>query len=122
MGRHQHHRRRNRRASAHSQIKSRSRRGNCRISAEQGCVLMRILSLTSAIEKKLLAERRSSTRDAARVAARIVQDVRRRGDAALFSWTKSLDRIALNSRSVWVSRAELKNARKNVSREFLAAI
>jgi len=83
---------------------------------------MRILSLTSATEKKLLAERRSSSRDAARIAARIVQDVRRREDAALFSWTKRLDRVALNSQSVWVSRAELKNARKSVSREFLAAI
>ena len=32
------------------------------------------------------------------------------------------DRLALNSRSVWVSRAELSSARKRVSREFLAAI
>jgi histidinol dehydrogenase len=83
---------------------------------------MRILSLTPASERKLLAVRRSTSRDAARIAVRIVQDVRRRGDAALFSWTKRLDRITLNSRSVWVSRAELKHASKNVSREFLAAI
>ena len=40
-------------------------------------------------------------------AARIVADVRRRGDAALFSWTKRFDRLALHRRNVWVSRAEL---------------
>ena len=82
---------------------------------------MRVLQLTAAIEKKLLAARRSDSRNAARVAARIVQDVQRRGDAALFSWTKRLDRVALNSRTVWVSRAEFAGARKNVSREFVAA-
>jgi histidinol dehydrogenase len=83
---------------------------------------MRVLRLTAAIEKKLIASRRASSRDAARVAARIVQDVRRRGDAALFSWTKRLDRVALNSRTVWATRAEFADAQKNVSREFLAAI
>ncbi|MDR3722204.1 MAG: histidinol dehydrogenase [Candidatus Acidoferrales bacterium] len=83
---------------------------------------MRILALTDATERKLLASRRASSRDAERVAARIVEDVRRRGDAALFSWTKRLDRLALGPRNVWVSRAEMLAARKSVSREFLAAI
>jgi len=83
---------------------------------------MRILPLTDANERKMLASRRASGRDAERVAARIVEDVRRRGDAALFSWTKRLDRLALGPRSVWVSRAEMRAARKSVSREFLAAI
>jgi histidinol dehydrogenase len=83
---------------------------------------MRVLQLTAATEKKLLATRRVTSRDAGRIAARIVRDVQRRGDAALFSWTKRLDRVALNSRTVWVSRAEFADARKNVSREFLAAI
>ena len=73
---------------------------------------MRVLRLTDAVEKKLLGARRASSRDAARVAARIVKDVQRRGDAALFSWTKRLDRVALNSRTVWVSRAEFADARK----------
>ncbi len=83
---------------------------------------MRILPLTSANERKMLASRRASSRDAERVAARIVADVRRRGDAALFSWTKRLDRMVLGPRNVWVSRAEMRAARKSVSREFLAAI
>lgn len=83
---------------------------------------MRVLRLTAATETKLLAKRRASGRDAARIAARIVRDVQRRGDAALFSWTKKLDRVALNSKNVWVSRVEFAEARKKVSREFLAAI
>ena len=82
---------------------------------------MRILSLTGATEKKLLASRRAATRDAERIAARIVADVRRRGDAALFAWTKRLDGLALTPRTVWVSRAELADARRTVPREFLAA-
>ena len=83
---------------------------------------MRVLRLTSAVEEKVLASRRASGRDAERVATRIVEDVRRRGDKALFAWTKQFDRIALNPRNVWVSLAELVAARRQVSREFLAAI
>src|SRR5271154_5351303 len=83
---------------------------------------MRILPLTGANERKMLASRRASSRDAERVAARIVADVRRRGDAALFSWTKRLDRLALSPRNVWVSQAEMRAASKSVSRDFLAAI
>jgi histidinol dehydrogenase len=83
---------------------------------------MRILPLTDLNERKILASRRASSRDAERVAARIVSDVRRRGDPALFSWTNRFDRLALGPRTVWVSHAEMLAARKSVSREFLAAI
>ncbi|HXX46544.1 MAG TPA: histidinol dehydrogenase [Candidatus Acidoferrales bacterium] len=83
---------------------------------------MRVLQLTSSVEEKIFASRRASSRDAERVAARIVEDVRRRGDRALFAWAKRLDRIALTPRNVWVSLAELVAARKQVSRDFLAAI
>jgi histidinol dehydrogenase len=83
---------------------------------------MRILRLTGATEKEILASRRATSKDALRIASRIVSGVRRRGDAALFAWTKRLDHLALNSKSVWVSRAELSSARKGVSREFLAAM
>jgi histidinol dehydrogenase len=84
--------------------------------------MMPIVPLTGAAARKVLASRRASSRDAERVAARIVADVRRRGDAALFAWTKRLDRVVLGPRNVWVSRAEMAAARKSVSREFLAAI
>ena len=84
--------------------------------------MMRIVPLTEAAARKVLGSRRAVSRDAERVAARIVADVRRRGDPALFAWTKRLDRVALGPRSVWVSRAEMAAARKGVSRQFLAAI
>jgi len=83
---------------------------------------MRILPLTNATQENVLAMRRDSSRDAERIAARIVADVRRRGDAALFSWTSRFDRVNLNSKSVWVSSAELRGATKNVPREFLDAV
>jgi len=83
---------------------------------------MRVLRLTDAVERKVLGSRRDSSRDAQRIASRIVADVRRRGDAALFAWTKRFDRVALDSKTVWVSRAELAAARKQVPKEFLAAI
>jgi histidinol dehydrogenase len=56
------------------------------------------------------------------VAARIVADVRRRGDAALFAWTKKLDGIALNSKTLWISRKEIRAAERHVSPGFLRAI
>ncbi|HTX16808.1 MAG TPA: histidinol dehydrogenase [Candidatus Baltobacteraceae bacterium] len=83
---------------------------------------MRVLPLSEAAEEKVLASRRASSRDAERIAARIVADVRKRGDAALFSWTKRFDRVALGPRNVWVSAAGLASARKSVSADFLRAI
>ena len=66
----------------------------------------------------MLASRRDSSRDAERVASRIVDDVRRRGDAALFSCTKRFDRVALTAKNVWVSRAEFKQGQRKASREI----
>jgi histidinol dehydrogenase len=83
---------------------------------------MRVLPLTDATAHKVLGSRRAVSRDAERAAARIIADVRRRGDRALFAWTKRFDRTALGPRRVWVSGAELAAARQNVSRDFLAAI
>jgi histidinol dehydrogenase len=83
---------------------------------------MRILQLTQKIEDRLLASRHQGSVAAERVALRIVNDVRRRGDAALFSWTKRFDRIALHTKNVWIAGAELKSARKQVSSEFLDAV
>ncbi|MFZ0787814.1 MAG: histidinol dehydrogenase, partial [Candidatus Acidiferrales bacterium] len=83
---------------------------------------MRVLPLTSANEEKVFASRRASSRDAERIASRIVADVRRRGDAALFSWTKRFDRVSLTPRTIWVPPAELAAARKSISKAFLEAI
>ncbi len=56
--------------------------------------------------------------DAARVGARIVTDVRRGGDAALFAWTKKLDRISLTAGSVWIGREEMGAAQRRVEPEI----
>src|SRR5579862_3619729 len=84
--------------------------------------LMRILKLTPSTEKRLLDAREVRDEDAARVAARIVGDVRRVGDAALFAWTKELDHISLTASSVWIGRKEMRAAQRRVSGRFVAAI
>jgi histidinol dehydrogenase len=83
---------------------------------------MRILKLTSAAEKRLLALREPRDVQAEKVAAKIIADVRRRGDAALFSWTAKLDGIDLAREGVWVSQREIAEARKSVSAAFLRAV
>jgi histidinol dehydrogenase len=83
---------------------------------------MRILKLTHALEKRLLAAREHRDVQAEKVAAKIIADVRRRGDAALFSWTKKLDGINLARHGMWVSQNEIDKAQKSVSANFLGAV
>jgi histidinol dehydrogenase len=83
---------------------------------------MRILKLTSAVEKQLLRARHNHDVEAERVAVRIVGDVRRRGDLALFAWTKKLDGIDLRSEGVWISRREIDSASADVNADFLRAV
>jgi histidinol dehydrogenase len=83
---------------------------------------MRVLQLTGAIEEKILAQRRGRHRVAERTAARIIRDVQRRGDAALFYWTKRFDGLALQRDNVWISRDELRRASRRVSAAFLDAV
>jgi len=83
---------------------------------------MRILKLTDRLESRLLAARKRGDRHAEKVAAEIVADVRRRGDAALFSWTRELDGLDLARRGVWISHREIEKAQESVSRDFLRAV
>jgi len=83
---------------------------------------MRVLALTKSTAARLLSWRRDSSRAAEPVAARIIADVRRRGDAELFAWTRKFDGLALDSKTVWVSAAEMRAAAKEVPGEFLDAI
>ena len=83
---------------------------------------MRILKLTSAVEKKLLAARIAHDDDARAVTARIVADVHKRGDTALLAWTKKLDQADLRAKDLWISQKEIRSARRNVSPGFLRAI
>ena len=83
---------------------------------------MRILALSDRVAGEILAARQRGNAAAERVSARIVADVRRRGDAALFSWARRLDGARLTPRTLWVSAAERRAARHGVSRELRSAL
>jgi len=76
---------------------------------------MRLLTLTDVLEAKLLADRRSGDAEADRVAAKIIADVRKRGDAALFSWSRKLDRARLTPKTMWIKRRDIDSAARDVS-------
>src|SRR5690348_4112883 len=122
MGGDQYDYRRENGTSDHPKAQSGSRRRHRRISAEQGRLLMRILPLNESTEAKILSARRSSDCAAEPIAARIIDDVRKRGDEALFALTKKFDGVQIDARNLWVSRAELRDASKGVPRAFLCAI
>src|SRR5277367_6244385 len=83
---------------------------------------MRILKLTAAVEKNLLRSRHERDREAERIAAEIIADVRKRGDVALAAWVKKLDGVDLRRCGVWVSQREIKTASNHVSPNFLRAV
>ena len=83
---------------------------------------MRVLQLTKAIEEKILAHRHGNDRSAETIASRIIRDVQRRGDAALFSWTKRFDRVALSRDNIWLSAQEMRDASRRVSVDYLEAV
>ena len=83
---------------------------------------MRIVKLTDAVAAKFFARRSSHDAAAERIASRILAGVRRNGDAALFRWVKRLDGLRLDRSTLWISRAELRAARRNVPRDLLDAI
>jgi histidinol dehydrogenase len=83
---------------------------------------MRILKLTDAVAAKFLARRSSHDAAAEKIAARILADVRKYGDAALFRWALHLDGLRLTRKSLWVTQAEIRAARRNVPRDLVRAI
>src|SRR5580704_204627 len=83
---------------------------------------MRILKLTATTEAALMKHREGQDRDAHRAGARIVADVKRRGDAALDDWTRKLDGVDVRGKSLWITRAETNAARKKVDCEFIRAV
>ena len=82
---------------------------------------MKILRLTEGVQRELLRKRREHDAQAHRIAARIVADVRKRGDVALRAWTAKYDGGDVRE-SFWISRRELENARKIASKDLLRAI
>jgi histidinol dehydrogenase len=83
---------------------------------------MRILKLTDAVAANFLARHSSHDKAAERIAVRILADVRRHGDLALFRWALRLDGLRLNRKSLWITRAEIRAASRNVPRELVRAI
>src|ERR1700722_13102586 len=112
----------------HSSFESRGSAGKRRVPAEQDRALkralkqMRIVKLTDAVAAKFLARRSLHDAAAERIAARILADVRENGDVALFRWAKRLDRVHLTRKSLWISRKEILDAKRNVSRDLVRAI
>ncbi len=83
---------------------------------------MKILRLTAATEKRIFKTRETRDAEAERVAAEIVSDVRKRGDKALFEWTKKLDGLDLKGAGLWVGSKEIAAAAKGVDRDLIRAI
>ena len=83
---------------------------------------MKIRKLTTAAEKKIFAARAARDAEAECVAAEIVADVRKRGDKALFEWTKKLDGIDLIAEGVWIGEQEIRSARRAADKELVRAI
>lgn len=83
---------------------------------------MRIVKLTAAVEKKLLAARKRRDAEAEKVAAKIILDVQRRGDAAMRFWTQKLDGTDFSRTGMWISQREIKGALKNVGADFRRAV
>ncbi len=83
---------------------------------------MKMLKLTPATERMLLKLRENEDYEALRIAGRIVEDVRRRGDLAVNAWTRKLDGIDLEQTGVWVTAEEFAAANQRVSSRFLQAV
>jgi histidinol dehydrogenase len=83
---------------------------------------MRILKLTAQTEAKLMRPREGDDRVALQTAAKILADVRVRGDAALDKWNRKFDSAASHHAKLWITPAETAAAKNRVSREFLRAI
>lgn len=83
---------------------------------------MRILRLTSRVEEKILGARHRRDVRAEAVASRIVGDIRRRGDAALFAWSRRLDDIRLTPRNLWLSPNERRAAVRTIPKDLRSAL
>jgi histidinol dehydrogenase len=70
----------------------------------------------------LLGLKRESDPDVAAVVAAIIDDVRRRGDEALFEYTARFDRVELSAETIRVRPDEMLAAREACSREALDAL
>jgi histidinol dehydrogenase len=70
----------------------------------------------------LLAAKREVSEDVEAIARKIVEDVRRNGDAALIDHTARLDNIELTPATIAVAEEEFAHAERSVAPEALAAL
>jgi histidinol dehydrogenase len=82
---------------------------------------MKILKLTTKVERVLLRSRQEQDIAAHRAALRIVEDVKKRGDAALREWTRKFDGGDLRD-GMWVSGREIKRAGDEAGKDLRKAI
>lgn len=71
---------------------------------------------------KLLAAREAGARAVDSTVAKIIADVRKRGDAALIAYTKRFDRVTLTPATIRLSAAEIAAARKACDPRAIAAL
>jgi histidinol dehydrogenase len=83
---------------------------------------MKILPLTSRLAEKIVAARHHRDVRTEAVASRIVGDIRRRGDAALFAWTRQLDEIRLTPKNLWVEANERRAGARSIAKELRSAL
>ena len=83
---------------------------------------MRIQKLTESAAERIETKRRQRDEKAEHAAARIVRDVRRRGDRAAAEWAARLDGARMASGRFWVSAGELSRARRNAPAQVVRAI
>lgn len=83
---------------------------------------MRILNLTPRTEANLMKLREGQDRQAQRIAARIVADVRQDADPALDKWSRKLDALDVRGQRLWITPREIAAAAKRVDRQFLRAV
>jgi histidinol dehydrogenase len=83
---------------------------------------MRILNLTESAAEKFFGRRASHDAAAERIVSRILADVRKHGDAALFRWSLRLDGLRLTRKSVWIGKPEIRAAKAAVPPELQRAI
>ena len=76
---------------------------------------MRIEALTDVPLKNSWPRAAGATRTPSASPLDIVADVRRRGDAALFSWSRKLDRAPLTPQTLWIPARERRDALSRLS-------
>ncbi|HET7840951.1 MAG TPA: histidinol dehydrogenase, partial [Terriglobia bacterium] len=70
----------------------------------------------------MLQSRQTRQADAEIVARRILDDVRQRGDRALAAYARKLDRVDLRTDGFTVKPAEIREAYRKVTKEFVSAV